>query len=249
MMRDVRPRERPGSSERQGDVNVAATRGGAVTASAPEEIAAFTQAVHAAGGPVRRGKLVFALDATMSRQPTWDAACAVQGRMFVEAARHGGLAVQLLYYRGFGECRASRFVRDGAALGTLMSKIDCRAGETQIGRVFSHMRKLAGEGLGAFVFIGDALEENPDRLGRLAGELGMLGVRGFFFQEGRERNVEAAYREFARLTGGAYARFDAKAPQALADLLAAVAAFAAGGMTALEAEGGTAGRLLLGQMR
>ena len=64
----------------------------------------------AASRSARRGRLIFALDATMSRQATWDIAQSVQGRMFETAAAHGGLEVQLVYYRGFSECKASRFV-------------------------------------------------------------------------------------------------------------------------------------------
>src|SRR4051812_28280836 len=56
-----------------------------------------------------RPRLVFALDATASRQPTWDLACGVQGEMFATAAEVGGLCVQLVYFRGFDECRASRW--------------------------------------------------------------------------------------------------------------------------------------------
>ena len=50
----------------------------------------------------RRGRLIFALDATMSRQPTWDQACKLQAEMFREAAAIGGLDIQLVYYRGLG---------------------------------------------------------------------------------------------------------------------------------------------------
>jgi hypothetical protein len=57
------------------------------------------------------GRLIFALDATMSRQETWDMACSMQGDMFRTVASIGGLNVQLVYYRGLDECRASHWVR------------------------------------------------------------------------------------------------------------------------------------------
>src|SRR5262245_47517993 len=88
-----------------------------------------------------RGRLIFALDATMSRQPMWDMACSLQADMFREVAAIGGLDVQLVYYRGLGECRASRWVSDARQLGGLMEKIDCRGGNTQIGRILAHARK------------------------------------------------------------------------------------------------------------
>src|SRR5205085_1749223 len=105
------------------------------------------------------GRLVFALDATMSRQPTWDLATGLQGEMFRAAAEASGLAVQLIYFRGFSECRASRWVADARALTELMSRIHCRGGQTQIGRVLQHVRACAGEEkVRALVFVGDAME-------------------------------------------------------------------------------------------
>jgi hypothetical protein len=197
-----------------------------------------------------RGRLIMALDATMSRQPTWDTACTIQGEMFQEAGKIGSLDVQLVYFRGFGECRASRWVSDTRALGNLMSGIQCRGGRTQIGKVLTHARReCAKNKVAAMVFVGDALEEPIDDLAAKAGELGLLGVRVFVFQEGRDPVVERGFREIARLTGGAYARFDTNAAGQLRELLRAVAVFAVGGLKALADKGGTGGRLLLKQMR
>lgn len=195
------------------------------------------------------GRIVFALDATMSRQPTWDAACQLQGEMFEEVGRVGGLAVQLVYFRSFNECRASKWVSDTGALRNLMTGLEVRAGRTQIGKVLTHVRR---EGklrrVNALVYVGDAMEENVDELAHRAGELGLLGVPAFMFQEGRDAETERAYREIARLSRGAYMRFDAGAAAELARLLRAVARFAAGGAKALE-NGGATERKLLEQLR
>jgi hypothetical protein len=197
-----------------------------------------------------RGRLIFALDATMSRQPTWDTACKLQAEMFAEAAKVGGLDVQLVYFRGFNECRASRWVSAPQALAELMARIDCRGGHTQIGRVLSHARREAAkQKVSVLVYVGDALEEGIDRLAATAGELGLLGVRVFIFQEGRNADVERGFREIARLSNGAYARFDVNAAGELAQLLRAAAVYAAGGLKALADRGGAGGRLLLAQMR
>src|ERR1700694_2045007 len=107
--------------------------------SASEDIAAFVakaraMSPHATGA---RGRLVFALDATMSRQPTWDMACALQADMFREASAVGSLDIRLVYYRGFNECRATGWISDSAKLAKLMGKIDCRGGNTQIGKVLA----------------------------------------------------------------------------------------------------------------
>jgi hypothetical protein len=182
----------------------------------------------------RRGRLIFALDATMSRQPLWDTACRLQADMFREAAAIGGLDVQLVYYRGLGECRASRWVSQAERLGALMERIDCRGGHTQIGRVIAHARReMQAAKVQALVFVGDAMEEKLDDLCHAAGELGLLGLPAFMFQEGEDAIAEQAFREIARLSRGAYCRFDPGAAHQLAELLRAAAAYAAGGLRAL----------------
>jgi len=200
-------------------------------------------------GEAARGRLLFALDATMSRQPTWDLACQLQGEMFETVARTGGLDVQLIYFRGFGECRASRWVSDARALAKLMTGIDCRGGHTQISKILSHARAEHNkQKINAVVYVGDAMEEDIDRLAQKAGELGLLGCPLFIFQEGNDGVAQTAFREFARLSKGAYARFDAGAAAELAALLRAVAAYASGGRAALKLQGSGTARLLLEQL-
>jgi hypothetical protein len=181
-----------------------------------------------------RARLVFAMDATASREPSWDRACQVQGQMFLETAALGGLDVQLVYYRGFDECRASRWVDNPGDLVRLMTGVFCLAGQTKIRRVLQHVvRETDQKRVAALVFVGDCFEENLDEVGQIAGQLGLKGVRGFFFQEGHNPEAERAFRHLARLTDGAHCRFDANSPQQLRDLLGAVAAYAAGGRQAL----------------
>ena len=182
----------------------------------------------------QRGRLIFALDATMSRQPTWDTACRLQADMFREAAAIGGLDIQLVYYRGLAECRASSWVTQPQRLRELMSQINCQGGQTQIGKVLAHARREdEGRKIAVVVFIGDAMEESLDELCVAAGELGLRNVRAFMFQEGYDAVCEQAFREVARLTHGAFCRFAPGSAQELAELLRAAAAYAAGGMKAL----------------
>jgi len=68
----------------------------------------------------------------------------------------------------------------------------------------------------------------------VAGELGLLGVPAFMFHEGEDAQAERAFRHIAKLSGGAYAHFDAGSAEALKRLLMAVAVFAAGGRVALD---------------
>jgi hypothetical protein len=225
-------------------------------ASPRAEIDAFIKRAHTLAPPTeagKRGRLIFALDATMSRQPTWDTACKLQGEMFREAAAIGGLDVQLVYFRGLNECRSSRWVSDGAGLGDLMARIDCRGGHTQIGKVLSHARAESDKGkVAALVYVGDAMEEAIDDLAAAAGELGLRGMPAFVFQEGHDPVAEQAFREIARLTRGAYCRFDLSAAHELSELLRAAAVYAAGGVKALadlSARRGAGARKLLAQMR
>jgi hypothetical protein len=220
-------------------------------AASRAELDAFLRNVKALGPAARvggRGRLVFALDATMSRQPTWDQACVLQADMFREAAGVGGLNIQLVYYRGLAECRASPWVAEPERLGALMSRIDCRGGHTQIAKVLAHARHENDKSrLGALIFVGDAMEESLDDLCAGAGELGLRNVPAFMFQEGFDPVCEQAFREVARLTRGAYCRFAPGAAHELAELLRAAAAYAAGGMTALaalQARSGGAVRLI-----
>jgi hypothetical protein len=226
------------AQDRSDRVPAPASRSGeAAPTSSRAEIDAFLAQVRelapatAAG---ERGRLIFALDATMSRQPTWDTACRLQADMFREAAAIGGLDIQLAYYRGMGECRVSGWVGHAERLAQLMSAIDCRGGATQIGKILAHTaRETRRHKVQALVFVGDAMEESLDALSRAAGELGLRSVPAFMFQEGFDPVAEQAFREIARLTRGAYCRFDPGAAHELAALLRAVAAYAAGGMRAL----------------
>jgi hypothetical protein len=115
-----------------------------------------------------------------------------------------------------------------------MSRIDCRGGHTQIGKVLSHARREdESRKVAVLVFIGDAMEESLDNLCARAGELGLRNVKAFMFQEGYDPVCEQAFREIARLTGGAFCRFAPGAAHELAELLRAAAAYAAGGLKAL----------------
>ena len=197
----------------------------------------------------KQPRLLFAIDATASRQPTWDRASHLQQEMFRASGKVTALAVQLCYYRGFAEFRASPWLTDSAALARLMGRVQCEGGHTQIARLLRHARDEHGRaGVRAVVFIGDAVEENPDTLCDLAGQCGILKLPLFLFQEGRDPQVEKTFRAMARVSGGAYARFDGSSADVLAGLLGAVASYARGGRAALEELGGDSAKLLLEQL-
>ena len=192
---------------------------------------AATPTAHAASS---RGRLLFAMDASASREPSWDTACQIQGDMFAQTATLGGLDVQLAYYRGYKDFRATPWVSTSADLIPYMTKVRCLGGQTQVERLLRYaVRETAKQRINALVFVGDCLEEDVDRVCTVAGELGMLGVPCFLFHEGLEPTASRAFKQIATLTRGAYCRFDANSAAQLRDLLAAVAVYAAGGRKAL----------------
>ena len=196
-----------------------------------------------------RGRLIFAMDATASREPTWESACQIQARMFEQTTALGGLDIQLCYYHGQAGFSASPWLARPGDLKDHMSAVRCVGGMTQIGRVLRHaLEETARRKVNAVVFVGDCMEEPVDSLCRQAAELGMRGVPVFVFQEGHDPVAEKAFRRIAGLSGGAYCPFDAGSARQLADLLSAVAVYAAGGQRALEElgrrQGGIAPKLL-----
>ncbi|HVY42483.1 MAG TPA: VWA domain-containing protein [Hyphomicrobiaceae bacterium] len=221
--------------------------------SSSAEVAEFVRRVKtlAPQTSVGSGRLIFAMDATMSRQPTWDLALALQADMFQSVKEVGGLDVQLVYFRGAGECRASKWVGDPDALARLMTTVECHGGYTQIRKVLLHARREAEKKrVNALVYVGDCMEEDADDLCGRAGELALHGVPVFMFQEGHDARAERTFRQIARLTKGAWCRFDAGSADQLRELLSAVAVYAAGGRQALERLVDKRGaRLLLAEMK
>lgn len=222
----------PADREKQGAKDALQTGSHAGEVSEFLARVAATPVVRSASG---RGRLLFSMDATASREPTWDRACHLQAEMFHATDGLGGLEVQLLFYRGYGECKASPWVSSSQELVRRMVKVRCLGGRTQIGKVLRHAaRETDRQRVNALVFVGDCFEEDIDDVCDAAGELGVRGVPAFMFQEGADPVATQAFRQIARLTGGAHCSFDLSSAQQLRDLLNAVAVFAAGGRPALE---------------
>lgn len=222
-----------------------------VEQSSRQELSAFLQRArnlrrYSAG----RARLLFAIDATASRQPTWDLACELQAEMFRASADLNALAIQLAYYRGLGELQLGDWQSDTAELARQMSQVHCAAGRTQIGRLLEaalHQQRDARAR--ALVFIGDAVEESPAQLERLAGQCRLHGLPLFLFQEGHDPATTACFADLARISGGAHCAFDHASAGRLRELLGAVARYAAGGRAALEQRPGAAAQALLKQLK
>ncbi|WP_426417739.1 VWA domain-containing protein [Aestuariirhabdus sp. LZHN29] len=205
--------------------------------SSSVEVARFLQ--HAESLPLvpasRRGRLIFALDATASREPTWDRASHLQSKMFANTKALGNLSVQLCYYQGFRQFTASDWVDGPQQLLGKMERVRCLAGQTQIARVLQHgideSRRHPVQGL---VFIGDCVEEPIDLLCDLAGQLKLCGTPVFIFHEGGEHAAAQCLKQIARVSGGVYVPFNSSGAAVLSALLSAAAAFSLGGVEAVE---------------
>lgn len=217
--------------------------------STPSEVQAFLKKLADTPNPKpggRKGRLIFALDATASREATWDEARRIQGGMFEAATSLGGLEIQLCYYRGLADFSVSPWLTRADDLRRRMDAVQCIGGYTQIDAVLQHaLAEGKKRKVDALVFVGDCMEEDVDHLCRGAGDLGLLGVKSFLFQEGQDAAAEQAFRQIARLTHGAHCRFDAGSAGQLLELLRAVAVYAAGGIQALENLGRSRGGMVL----
>lgn len=183
----------------------------------------------------QRGRLIFAMDATASRAPTWDRACHIQANMFKETAALGGLDIQLVYYRGHHEFSASEFHSNTDDLSRSMASVACMGGMTQIEKVLQQaLHETTQRKVHALVFVGDCMEEDAETLFVLAGKLGVVGLPVFIFHEGDDALAAQTFEHIAKLSHGAYCHFDSNSAQQLHDLLSAVAIYAAGGRRALE---------------
>lgn len=181
------------------------------------------------------GRLLFALDATASRQPTWDRACNLQAKMFLTTEKLGGLQVKLCYYRGFGEFRHSAWCNSSQQLLNQMLGVQCLGGYTQIAKVLDlAIAETRQQAINAVVIISDAMEENIDALCNKAGQLGILDTPLFMFQEGNDPGVSRAFSQLAHLSNGAYCSFNENSAHELEELLSVVAHYASGGKTSLK---------------
>ena len=200
-----------------------------------------------------KGRLIYTMDATASRQPSWNTAAQIQGEMFSAASELGGLTIQLAFYRGFGQFKVSQWTDNGSEMARLMSSVSCLAGETQIAKILQHaLNEALKDKVDAVIFIGDCVEEDVDKLGHLAGELGLVGLPVFIFQEANDPIANFAFQQIAKLSGGACVKFDRESAFTLKKLLGAIAVYAAGGRNALKklakSQGGVA-RQISSQMK
>jgi hypothetical protein len=179
-----------------------------------------------------RPRLVFAFDATGSREPAWDTARqvtdalvrALPGELDVALAVHGGSRLHT-----FTEFTANpRTLRDRAG------GITCIPGFTRMLPILSGSLKRAG--VRVVIYIGDVFEESLAQGRKLADAMAARGIKLVVLHDTSDpsaRHHAEIFNDLTRRTGGCVLPFDANAPNKLRELLAALAVFAVGGTALL----------------
>jgi hypothetical protein len=177
----------------------------------------------------RYGHLIFALDLTGSREAGLREARLATAGMFDAVKAIGAIAVKLIYYRGWRECRAGDWHSDPAILTRNMQGLSCHCGYTQIRRVLRFALK-EWERLDGMVFIGDHCEEDEEDLTKLAATLGDRSIPLFIFHEcadddGSSLAAKPIFERMANVSGGFYCEFKPNSADVLRELLSTVGAF------------------------
>ena len=119
-----------------------------------------------------------------------------------------------------------------------MRAVSCVGGETQIERVLAHaIAETKRQRVNALVFVGDAMEENVDRLCRTRRRTGAARRAGLPLSRRRRPDRRVGLPADRASVARRLLRFDAGSAEQLRDLLGAVAVYAAGGYRALSAYG------------
>lgn len=190
----------------------------------------------AAIAPQLRPRLVFAFDATASREPAWDTAREVTDALFT--ALPGELDVALAVHGGGQVHTFTDFSPDVHLFRDQAASVRCQAGSTALVSLMEKVRMHAG--VKVLLYIGDCFEEVPSAALEQADALRLRGVRTILFHDAStgDPTARAVFEEIARRTGGVCLDFHDSNPADLRDILEAVAVLAYGGIKLLEQKKG-----------
>lgn len=201
-----------------------------------------------------RPRLLFTMDATASREPSWNVAKEITGAMF--EAVPGALDVALAYHGGGRLQEITPFSASAKAFLDKLHMVQCRAGCTALNKILNAAIDIPR--LKALIYVGDCFEESTIEAVELAQQLKLKGVRCFMFHDTSSGNqgydvktARTIFEQIAQITGGALLPFDENSPGMVKALLEAIAIFASLGIKALEQKTKylPAARLLLDQMK
>jgi hypothetical protein len=179
------------------------------------------------GTPIRP-RLVFAVDATASREPAWAAARQVTDALF--KALPGALDVALAVHGGSRVHTFTPFTNDANTLRDRAAGVTCHAGSTRLLPILAAC--LRQQGVRVVVYIGDVFEESVPRGRQLTDAMNAHGAKLIVLHDMADpvaRRDAEVFWDLAKRTGGCVLPFDASAPGRLRDRWSAVAVYAVGG--------------------
>jgi len=189
----------------------------------------------------RRPRLVFAVDATASREATWRSAQQITNKMF--GVIPDALDVALAVHGGGDVHTFTAFSADVGEFGKRAAAVTCRSGTTRLGDIMT--RTLEAGGVRVMSYIGDAFEEDVDEVLDLAARFRLRGIQAVMLADGADGDTLAVFEQIAERTGGAVLDFRSGDLDLMGELLAGVASLAIGGRRLLEAQTTAGARLLI----
>lgn len=167
--------------------------------------------------------------------------------LFDVAREDEALAIQLCYFRGVMEFNASPWMTESAPLLDALDAVYCQGGATQIERLLKHsLDEYRGNtSIKAIVYVGDAVEENPETLNALAVKCRLARRPLLLFQEGRDATASRSFASMAALSNGAHVQLDDASGDRLRELLKSAVRFVVGGRKALRGSNTESDKLLL----
>ncbi|MCD8566387.1 MAG: VWA domain-containing protein [Alphaproteobacteria bacterium] len=182
-------------------------------------------------GATYNGRVGFIIDATGSRESTWNEAQKIQTDMFSSVAGKGGLKLKLTHFGG-STLSVHEWMDDPNAVASKMKEVSCMLGLTQIIKALeAFLVDNPKEAASSIILVGDSFEENIEELGPFCEKLKNQGTKVFSFLEGDDLQAKQAFSMLSEKTGGAFAVFGKDMP--LEDLCQGVALMAVGGTAAL----------------
>ncbi len=172
--------------------------------------------------------ICFVIDATGSRQHSWQQAQRTQAEMFDAVKSAGNLKLSIVCHRGNRVSDLGTFATPADAKRS-MAAVSCEAGNTEI---IGSLKAAMGKKPSTIIMIGDCFEENFGDLQQVCSKLAAEQIRVYAFVEGNDPNGQHAYKMAADLTGGIFQPFGSGLD--LSDLCVAAAVFDVGGQQAFD---------------
>jgi hypothetical protein len=209
---------------------------------------------------VRGNPRVLLVLANHGRSPGWNRAKVLQSQMF-DAAAGNGLEMKFAFYgpddaAGVRRCRiTTRWITNPDDMVRVMDRAECNCG------CYVYICDALGQAvkenedrpMRAMIIVGDAFHDDPDGLDEAAisaNRLRRAGTRLFLIQQGDDPITARGLQYLAKVSGGAYFRFDPRTQeQQFSEMWEAISAYAAGGEEAVKATGGHAATRVLEHLK